>query len=422
MMALRLRPLELALFLFPIGLLLLGLASLELARGGEVGSGALAQWLAFAVLLLAAHLWIAGRRPLADQRPLAVASGLAAIGLTMVSRLAADLALRQLAWVALGLVVCAAAATFPYGVGWLKRYRYTWAALGLGLVMLTLVFGVDPNGSGARLWLGAGGLYFQPSEVLKVLAVVFFASYLDDYRELLAYAGPRVGPVRLPPLPYLAPLLLMFGLSQALLVWQRDLGAALLFFGVFLALLYVASGRWEYLAAGLGLFLAGATVAYRLFDHIQLRVAIWLDPWAQAETGGYQLTQALYALAGGGLTGVGLGRGYPEYIPAVHTDFVIAAIGEELGLAGALGVVALYALFVHLGLRIALAARSGFGQLLAAGLTAVVGIQSFIILAGTLRLVPLTGITLPLVSYGGSSVLANFLIVGLLLAVAGEEP
>jgi cell division protein FtsW len=205
------------------------------------------------------------------------------------------------------------------------------------------------------------------------------------------------------------------------LFWQRDLGAALLFFGIFLSMLYVASGRGSYVFMGLLLFLAGAFLSQALFSHVRLRLSIWLDPWSQSEAGGYQLVQALLALGSGGVLGSGLGAGYPEYIPAVHTDFIIAAIGEELGLAGSLATVALYILFVERGLRIALNSVDSFGTLLAAGLTAVVGIQALVILGGTLRLMPLTGITLPLVSYGGSSILANFILLGLLLKVSAER-
>jgi cell division protein FtsW (lipid II flippase) len=283
-----------------------------------------------------------------------------------------------------------------------------------------MVLGVDPNGSGARLWIGFGGLYFQPSELLKILLVIFFAAYLDEYRELLAHAAWRVGPLHLPPLPYLAPLLIMFGVSQAVLFWQRDLGAALLFFGIFLSMLYVASGRLSYVLMGALLFVVGSAFSFTLFSHVQLRVSIWLDPWAQRDAGGYQLVQALYALGGGGVFGSGLGFGYPDYIPAVQTDFIIAAIGEELGLAGSLATVALYMLFLVRGLRAALASVDPFNALLAAGLTSVVAIQALVILGGTLRLMPLTGVTLPLVSYGGSSILANFILLGLLLRISAE--
>ena len=416
----RWRGLELWLLVYPIGLLLVGLATLTAARGGQISGGSLAAGFLFALLLLATHAWLCWRLPGADQLLLPIAAGLAALGQLMIARLSPELAPRQALWTAVGLAAMALAASLLPRIGLLKRYRYSLAALGLALVLVTMVLGVDPNGSGARLWIGLGGLYFQPSELLKILLVVFFASYLDDYRELLAHAAWRVGPLQLPPLPYLLPLLVMFGVSQAVLFWQRDLGAALLFFGIFLSMLYVASGRASYVLVGAVLFLAGSLLSFSLFSHVQLRVSIWLDPWEQRDAGGYQLVQALYALGAGGAFGRGLGFGYPEYIPAVHTDFIIAAIGEELGLAGSLATVALYMLFLVRGCRAALESVDSFNALLAAGLTAVVAIQALVILGGTLRLMPLTGVTLPLVSYGGSSVLANFILLGLLLRISAE--
>jgi cell division protein FtsW (lipid II flippase) len=415
------RGVELGLLPYPAALLLLGLAWLTANRDGRVDLTGLAAGAYFTLLLLAGHLWLCWRLPRSDQMLFPIAAGLVALGQLMITRLLPDLALRQAMWVTVGLVAMVAAASLLPSVIWLKRYRYSLAAFGLVLVLVTMVLGVDPNNSGARLWLGFGGLYFQPSELLKVLLVVFFAAYLDEYRELLAHGGPRIGPFRLPPVPYLAPLLIMFGISQAVLFWQRDLGAALLFFGIFLSMLYVASGRASYALLGAVLFLAGAFLSHLLFSHVRLRVAIWIDPWSQADSGGYQLVQALMALGSGGVLGSGLGLGYPEYIPAVHTDFIIAAIGEELGLAGSLATVAMYMLFVERGLRAALNSVDSFGALLGAGLTAVFGIQALVILGGTLRLTPLTGITLPLVSYGGSSILANFILLGLLLRVSAER-
>jgi cell division protein FtsW (lipid II flippase) len=288
------------------------------------------------------------------------------------------------------------------------------------LVLATFVLGIDLNESGMRLWLGAGGVYFQPSELLKIILVVFLAAYLAEKRELIVLTGLRVGPFRLPPLPYLLPLLLVWLISLGLVVIQRDLGAALLFFGIFLAMLYVATARVTYVLAGLGAFALGGVLCYRLFEHVRDRVAIWLDPWADAQGRGYQVVQALIALGAGGVLGTGLGYGYPEYIPAVHTDFVIAAIGEEFGLLGTLAVVGLYLLLVYRGFRIALRAPDAYLQLLATGLSTVLALQALVILGGTTRLIPLTGITLPFISYGGSSLLANYLIVGLLLRVSAE--
>ncbi len=411
---------ELWLLLFPTAILLIGITTLVLASGGELAPRSFTAGFAFALFLIVAHGWLTYRYPAGDQILLPIAATLCAVGQLMITRLEPELAVRQSLWVGVGFAAMIGTLVLLPSVAWLRRYRYLWAGVGLTLVLSTFVLGVDPNGSGARLWLGFGGVLFQPSEVLKILLVIFFASYLDDHRELLTFAGPRIGPLRLPPLPYLAPLGAMFLLSVLVLLLQRDLGAALLFFSVFLAMLYVASGRALYVVAGLSLFVLGALLMYQVFGHVKIRVDTWLDPWATSETTGYQLVQALTALASGGLIGEGLTFGFPEYVPAVHTDFIIAAIGEELGLTGALAVVALYALLVSRGCKIAIESRDTFAALLAAGLTAVVGIQALVILGGTLKLMPLTGVTLPLLSYGGSSVLANFIIVGLLLAISAQ--
>lgn len=417
----RPRWLELSLLPFPVLLLLIGLTLMHLARGGplEDRDRALLIWLA--VGLSVTHLWLCIRHPRADQIILPAASMLASLSVLMVARLVPDLAQRQAMWIGVGLLAMLVTQAILPGVSWLRQYRYSWAALGLLLVLSTFLFGIDPNESGARLWLGTGGIFFQPSEVLKILLVIFFAAYLDDYRELLAFSNLRVGWFNLPPLPYLMPLLFMLGIALGVVVLQRDLGAALLLFGVFLAMLFVGSGRVTFVAGSLMLFVLGADLLYRLFNVVQLRVAVWLDPWATASTTGYQLVQGLTALAAGGLIGSGLTYGYPGYVPAVHTDFMISAIGEELGLAGTLAVVGLYVVLVHRGLRVAALTRDSFATLLAAGLTSVVGIQALVILGGTLRLIPLTGVTLPLLSYGGSSMLANFVLLGLLLAVSAER-
>ncbi|MGE3910611.1 MAG: FtsW/RodA/SpoVE family cell cycle protein [Chloroflexota bacterium] len=416
----RPRWLELALLAFPVLLLATGLTTIALAGGNEptqVDRGLVG---AMAVALLVAHLWLTVRYPRADQVLLPTAAMVAALSIIMVARLQPDLAVRQATWVGIGTVAMLGTLMMLPRVGWLRQYRYTWAALGLLLVLSTFLFGVDPNGSGARLWLGFGGVYFQPSEILKVLLVVFLAAYLDDYRELLTLSRLRLGPLSLPPLPYLTPLLLMLAIALGSVVLQRDLGAALLLYGVFLSMLFVASGRLSYVLGGALTFVAGASILYQLFSVVKVRVDTWLDPWATATTTGYQLVQGLTALAAGGLLGTGLTYGYPGYVPAVHTDFMIAAIGEEMGLAGTLGVIGLYVVLVHRGLRIAMLSRDSFAGLLAAGLTSVLAIQALVILGGTLKLIPLTGVTLPLLSYGGSSVLANFVLLGLLLAVSGE--
>ncbi len=411
---------QVGLLVFPILLLVVGLVELTLTREERLGWSTLTGAGVFAAALLAASIWTRWRVPLADPLLLPIAAVLASLGQLMTSRLEPAFGSRQGVWVLIGLAGLVLITCLP-SAGWLRRYRYTWATLGLLLLVATLIFGTDPNGSGARLWLVLGPINLQPMELVKLLLVVFLAAYLEEHRELLADAGRRFGPLRIPPLPYLAPILLMAGAALAIFVIQVDLGPALLLSTVVLLMLYMASGRATYVLLG-GLLLIGAGfAAARLFSHVQARVATWLDPFADPQGASYQIVQALYAFGTGGVFGTGLDLGAPRYIPAVHTDFVIAAIGEELGLVGTLAVVALFVLFVVRGFRVALRSRSGFNSLLAGGLTSVLGLQALIILAGTLRLIPLTGITLPFVSYGGSSVVANFLLVGLLLLISDEE-
>ena len=382
---------------------------------------------------------LAGRR--IDQVLLPAVAMLGGLGLLLMQRLPQDLVAQsffgvvlglgqlQLVWLLVAMGVVGTLALAVRSDAWLRTYKYTWAAAGIGLLLLTFVFGSDVNG--ARLSLSIGPVSGQPSELLKVILVVFLAAYLSENRSLLAEESTRLGPLRLPPLPYLAPMGAMWAIALGIVVVQRDLGAALLFFAVFLALLYVATGRVSYVAGGLVLFLAGSFVLYNLFGHVHQRVDNWLDPWADPSGAGFQTVQALYALGRGGLLGVGLGAGLPTIggrlpVPAVHTDYPLAALGEELGLIGLLAVLGLYLVVVERGLRIAAAAHDDFRSLLAAGLALVVGIQAFIIAAGNLKLIPLTGITLPFISYGGSSLLANAIVVGLLLALsdrgAGAPP
>jgi cell division protein FtsW (lipid II flippase) len=389
--------------------------------------------------LFAAHLVLvlAGRR--SDQVLLPAVGMLGGIGLLLMQRLPQSLVVQsfggvqlglgqvQLVWLVLALTVATTLAVTVRSDGWLRLYKYSWAAFGIGLLLLTFVFGREV--AGQRLTLEIGPISGQPSELLKVILVVFLAAYLSENRALLMQESTRIGPLRLPPIPYLAPMVAMWAIALGVIVIQRDLGAALLFFAVFLALLYVATGRLSYVIAGLGLFLAGSAVLYRLFDHVRVRVDIWLDPFGDPLGAGYQVIQALYAFARGGLVGTGLGGGLPEVggrlpIPAIHTDFPLAALGEELGLVGLLAILGLYLVVIERGLRIAAASADEFRAILAAGLSLVVGVQAFIIAAGNLKLIPLTGITLPFISYGGSSLLANAIVVGLLLALSdpGVQP
>ena len=446
----RLRPVEAGLLLIVAGALVTGSASLGATQRVLAAQAAgtslktldlspadprgLALYLGALAVVHVAFV-LAGRRT--DQVLLPAVAMLGGIGLLLMERLPQDLVTQglgplelglgqlQLAWLLIALGVIATLALAVRSDAWLRLYKYTWAAAGIGLLALTFVFGTDVNG--ARLTLSIGPISGQPSELLKVILVVFLAGYLSENRSLLAEESTRLGPIRLPPIPYLAPMVAMWAIALGIVVVQRDLGAALLFFALFLALLYVATGRGAYVAGGLVLFVAGSWVLYNLFGHVQQRVDNWLDPWRDPQGAGFQTVQALYAFARGGILGDGLGGGLPTIggrlpVPAVHTDYPLAALGEELGLIGLLAILGLYLVVVTRGLRIAAAAHDDFRAILAAGLSLVIGIQAFIIAAGNLKLIPLTGITLPLISYGGSSLLANALVAGLLLALSDRGP
>jgi cell division protein FtsW (lipid II flippase) len=424
------RALELELLITACLLLLAGLAILIVRAGGVVRWSDMAIVGAFVGLFTLLSLALALRGWGEDQVLLPVAALLAGVGLVMVRRLEPDLvtrygtvysgvALKQVVWVLAGAVLLALVSFVPWRMRWLKHYRYSWLLLGLLLVLVAAIFGVERNG--ARLWLSFGVFQLQPVELLKILLVVYLATYLDEHRDLIGLGSSQLGRLRLPPLPALAPLLLMWGLTIGLIVVQKDLGAALLFFTIFLAMLYLLTARVSYVAAGLLAFGLGAAALYPLFGHVRVRLDAWRDPWADPLGTGYQMVQALYSLASGGFIGAGLGQGDPTTVPESHTDFVFTAIGEELGLVGALGLLLCYALLALRGYQIAQRARDGFQQLLAAGLTTAMVAQALIITGGTTGLIPLTGITLPFVSYGGSSTLVNFAMIGILLRVSAPH-
>ena len=368
-----------------------------------------------------AHFCLRRWSPSADPFLLPAVTCLIGLGLTMLERLAPNFLSKQLLWCLVGTSALLFVTRLAGNLRWLRRYRYSWLLLGLFLLVLTFLFGVNPLGGSARLWLGLGGIYFQPSEFLKLAFVVFLASYLAEKQELIRLMHSRVGRWTLPPLAYLLPLLFAWGLTLLLLVAQQDLGAGALIFCIFLAMLYVTSHQILYVVGGFAVFVATGVLAYNVSPFVALRVDVWLDPWSQSEGAGYQIVQALLSFAAGGPFGTGLGHGLgATYIPIVHTDFVFAAIGEELGLVGALAVMAIYVLLLQRGFRIALHAVSPFEQLLAAGLTVSLCMQAWVIMGGNLKVLPLTGVTLPFVSYGGSSLLAGFLALALLLHISAR--
>ena len=377
----------------------------------------------FLALFLAAHLVVRVTLPDADPYLLPLAGLLTAVGLTVIYRIEPDKAFRQGVWVVLAVALFAGVCFFLRDHRVLDATKYTLGVAAIVLLVLPALPLIGHTVRGATLWVNLGPVTFQPGEFAKILLVVFLAGYLRDNREMLSMGLARFG---IPSFKHMGPLLVIWGGAMLVLFQTKDLGGGLLYFAIFLAMLYVATGRWPYVAIGAALFAVGAWGIYQLTPHVQDRVSIWLDPWEDPYEKGYQLVQSIYAIASGGLFGAGLGRGVlvrssgEPYIPDLETDFIYSAIAQELGLAGAAAVVLLYLVFVYRGLRIAMEADDGFSKLLAAGLTATVAIQAFIIIGGVSGLIPLTGITLPFVSYGGSSVVANFILIALLLVVSNH--
>ena len=366
-------------------------------------------WVAVAI---AGHVVLSRRLPRRDPILFPLVMFLSGWGLALIWRLAPAFGLRQTAWLVIGVAGMLAVAFAPGDLRWLRRYRYLWLVTALGLTALTLIAGVNPSGGGPTLWLGCCGFYFQPSEALKLLFVVYLAAYLAEKG-----SGAGTGAVTA---PLLAPIILMWAFSIVLLVSQRDLGTGSLIFAVFIALLYLATGQRRYLVIGGVLLIMGGLLGYALFDVVRLRVDSWIDPFADPSGRSFQIVQSLIATADGGLFGSGFGIGAPTVIPVVHSDFVFAAIVEEWGLLGGVAAIALVAAIVLRGLRAAALARGHFRRLLAGGLAALVGLQSILIVGGVIKVLPLTGVTLPFLSYGGSSLLAHFIIIGLLLKLSDD--
>ena len=406
--------------LLPVGaVLVVGAEALERSESGAPAD----IWrsvVIFCAVFFLAHIAVTVLTPTADQVLLPIVAMLSAVGLLFVARLEPDFTTKQVTWYALGVVVLIGVLVLLPDPRTLRNYKYIAASVGLALMVITAVVGQEINGS--RLWLGVAGFNFQVTEAMKVLLVIFLAGYLADRRLVLGSVTRRWRAVRVPTLPYLIPLGVIWVLTFLVLIWQRDLGAVMLLGGVTLLLLYTATNRIGFILIGIALVILNVFVAYHQFGYVRGRIDVWLHPLSDAEGGGYQMAQALYALAHGGMLGAGLGGGFPDYIPAVHTDFVFAAIAEELGIAGAVGLLALYLLLAARGLRIALLQLTDFGTLLALGLTGILALQSIVIIAGNLSLIPITGITMPFVSYGGSSILANFVMLAILLRLSAMAP
>ena len=358
--------------------------------------------------------WLA---PQADPTFVPLAGVLNGLGYVMIARIDPELAGLQMMWTVLGVGLFTGVLAVLRNSRNLSTYRWT---IGLfGLVLIALPF--TPLGTtvgGARIWVSFGPVTFQPGEFAKVALAVFFAAYLVEKRELLAMGSWGVGRLRIPDPKHLGPVLVAWGVSLLVMMYQTDLGSSLLFFALFVVMLWVATARASYLAVGGTLFAAGAVFAWSTFDHVQRRVRVWLDPWEDVTGEGYQIAQSTFAIADGGMVGTGLGQSGQVAIPVAETDFIFAVIAQELGLFGATAVLVAFLLLVGTGLRTAVRADNPFDTLLATGLSALVGVQAFIIVAGVTRVLPLTGITLPFVSYGGSSLLGSWLLVALLVRIS----
>jgi peptidoglycan glycosyltransferase len=371
-------------------------------------------------LLLAAHLAARRWAPDADGTLLPIAALLNGLGYVFIARLDQDLAGLQAVWTGVGIGAFIATLVFVRRIRDLDRYRYTFMFVGVGLLLLPLMPVVGTTVNGSRIFASVGPVNFQPGEFAKVLLALFFASYLVEKRELLSIATWGVGPLKLPEPKHLAPVLLAWAFSLLVLFFEKDLGSSLLFFTVFVVMLWIATQRGSYLFVGTALFSAGAYFAWKTFDHVQVRVHLWLNPWQECFADGQQACRSWFGLALGGVSGTGPGLGRFDRFPVIASDFIFIAIGEELGLLGGTLVLIAFLLLVGTGLRIAVAAEGEFEKLLAAGLTALLGFQAFIIIAGVTRLLPLTGVTLPFVSYGGSSLIANYVILALLMRISDD--
>jgi cell division protein FtsW (lipid II flippase) len=402
-----------------VGLLTaIGFTSVYVARQDVVSTGSLSYALIFFALYFTAHLVARVAVPYADPYLLPMAMLLTAVGVTEIYRLDPDDAFRQGLWVVIAVGLFALTLLLlRHDYRRIESYKYIFGVCAVGLLALPALPVLGQTVNGARLWVDLGPLSFQPGELAKIMLVVFLAAYLRDKREVLAQGR----------LKDFGPLLAIWGGAMLVLFQTNDLGSGLLYFGIFLAMLYVATGKAWFVVAGAGLFVAGAAVVYSVVPHVRDRVSAWLDPWSNAEGEGYQIIQSLYSIGNGSYGGTGLGEGTiattdgAPLIPHAETDFIYSVLAQELGLIGAAALLLVYMLFCLRGFRVALMAQDGFSKLLAVGLTFGFALQTFIILGGILRLIPLTGITLPFVSYGGSSVVANFILLAGLMLVSSRS-
>lgn len=426
----KLRNLELFLLVVAIGISGAAIALVQLGALGELDSTMIGYGAGLGMLALGMHVVLRLTAPDADPFILPIAVTLNGLGIAMIYRL--DLAegftgwdmagVRQMVWTAIAMVVALAVLLIVRNHRVLARYRYVAMLAGIVLLLLPMLPGIGQTINGARLWIQLGPFSFQPGEIGKIALAVFFAGYLVTARESLSIVGRTFLGMRLPRGRDLGPILVVWIAAMGVLVFQRDLGTSLLYFGLFLVMIYVATGRLSWVMLGLTLFLGGAIAASSTLGYVNNRFAAWLGAFEQqnydAIGGSYQLVQGLFGLANGGLIGTGLGQGRPDIVPLAESDFIISSLGEELGLVGLFAILGLYLLFVARGFRIGFNGTDDFGRLLAVGLAFVVALQVFIVIGGVTRVIPLTGLTTPFLAAGGSSLVANWIIVALLLRLS----
>ncbi|MQA14827.1 MAG: cell division protein FtsW [Pseudonocardiaceae bacterium] len=425
---------ELAMLAFAAVVVTTAMVLVEINQGQDVSRALLYYGVAYLGLFATAHIAVRVLAPYADPLILPCVALLNGLGLVLIRRLdlaeassalaAGDpipdgLVSKQILWTAVSLILFIAVLVLVRDHRMLARYSYTCGLAGLGLLALPgLLPASISEVNGAKIWLKFGLFSIQPAEFAKILLMIFFAAFLVTKRDLFTTAGRTVLGMELPRARDLAPLLLAWGMSVGVLVLEKDLGTSLLFFGIVLVMIYIATERIAWLVIGLSFFVGGCLIAYQLFGHVQRRVTAWLDPFSDYDGAGYQIAQSLFGLGTGGLFGTGLGAGRPDLVPEAETDFIMAVVGEELGFVGLAAVLFTYLLLVMRGMRSALAVRDTFGKLLAGGLSFTVGLQVFIVVGGVTKLIPLTGLTTPFLSYGGSSLLANYILVALLLRIS----
>ncbi len=427
----RNRNIEALLLIFAVGINAFEIAQIQLAALQQLTSEFMIYWAPVSFAALVLHLTLRRRASNADPLILPIAMLLNGLGISMIYRL--DLATvanhgaqlfagKQVIWTLLAMIIAGAVLVYVPNHLFLRRYVFIAMFVGIGLLLTPMLPFIGRNINGAQLWIGIGAFTFQPGELAKIALTIFFAGYLVNRRESLAAVGRKVLGVQLPRARELGPILTIWVASLAVLVFQHDLGTSLLYFGLFLVMIYVATGRAIYVGVGLGMFVTGALIAAKIMSYVSGRVDAWLNPFDQsnydAVGGSYQLVQGIFGMAHGGVLGSGLGGGVPNLVPLAESDFIFASLGEEIGMVGLFAVLALYLLWVSRGLRIGYKHSDDFSRLLATGLSFVIALQVFIVIGGVTRVVPLTGLTTPLLAAGGSSLVSNWIIIALLLRIS----